>query len=59
MKYMLLIYHNPGFLESFSEDDMSAVMKEVGEIMASSSVGRMGRRRGARRHVADEGRPRQ
>ncbi len=33
MKYMLLIYHNPGFLESFGEDEMSAVMKEVGEIM--------------------------
>jgi hypothetical protein len=33
MKYMLLIYHNPGFLESFSEDEMSAVMKEVGELM--------------------------
>jgi hypothetical protein len=33
MKYMLLIYHNPGFLESFSEDEMNAVMQEVGEIM--------------------------
>ena len=33
MKYMLLIYHNPGFMESFSEDEMSAVMKEVGAIM--------------------------
>jgi hypothetical protein len=33
MKYMMLIYHNPGFLESFSEDEMNAVMAEVGEIM--------------------------
>jgi hypothetical protein len=34
MKYMLLIYHNPGFLESFSEEEMNAVMAEVGEIMS-------------------------
>ena len=33
MKYMMLIYHNPGFLESFSEDEMSAVMAEVGKLM--------------------------
>jgi hypothetical protein len=33
MKYMLLIYHNPGFFESLGEDEMNAVMKEVGELM--------------------------
>ena len=59
MKYMLLIYHNPGFLESFSEDEMNA--RDAGgrrDHGRARGVRRVGRRRGAGRPVADEDRAR-
>jgi len=34
MKYMLLIYNRPGFLEELSDADREALFGEVGDIMA-------------------------
>ncbi len=34
MKYILLIYQNPGFWQGLSEDERSAIFTEVDEIMS-------------------------
>lgn len=34
MKYMLLIYQNPGGIQALTEDERQAVMSDVGELMA-------------------------